>query len=282
MFQFTHPRGVRQPRKSGKPRGMIVSIHAPARGATAADHRMQYRLSVSIHAPARGATRGCWQGGRGGCVSIHAPARGATTCALALDLLPPVSIHAPARGATAVVGFEDFEQAEFQFTHPRGVRHRHHPRDAPLLIVSIHAPARGATDQLDDILREVVVSIHAPARGATLCATDGRRDVSGFNSRTREGCDSFCMREPPARTRFQFTHPRGVRQILTDMALTNKQFQFTHPRGVRLSNSSSSPRILAFQFTHPRGVRLHTGAYEYNDGKVSIHAPARGATVSKS
>jgi len=58
MFQSTHPRGVRPGR--GRPylyHMGVVSIHAPARGATSC-FRLLYDLvyRVSIHAPARGAT----------------------------------------------------------------------------------------------------------------------------------------------------------------------------------------------------------------------------------
>ena len=37
--------------------GKLVSIHAPARGATLLEPRTERVILVSIHAPARGATR---------------------------------------------------------------------------------------------------------------------------------------------------------------------------------------------------------------------------------
>ena len=58
------------------------------------------RFEVSIHAPARGATAGRRDTARNGQVSIHAPARGATTLPVDPQLAEQVSIHAPARGAT--------------------------------------------------------------------------------------------------------------------------------------------------------------------------------------
>ena len=77
-----------------------------------------------------------------------------------------VSIHAPAWGAT-------FRQehllgdAEFQSTHPHGVR----PFERCWLIgaevVSIHAPAWGATRREGVDGLRMGVSIHAPAWGAT-------------------------------------------------------------------------------------------------------------------
>ena len=101
---------------------VVVSIHAPARGATplltysiaprrrfnprsrtgSDDGKLFSRLGivVSIHAPARGATKSpsSQQGARP--VSIHAPARGATSTQPGIYTPPGVSIHAPARGAT--------------------------------------------------------------------------------------------------------------------------------------------------------------------------------------
>ena len=53
------------------------------------------------------------------------------------------------------------------------------------------------------------VSIHAPARGAIIAESIAPTS-SGFNSRTREGCDTAAMSVVGIR-QFQFTHPRGVR-----------------------------------------------------------------------
>ena len=57
--------------------------------------------------------------------------------------------------------------------------------------------------------KKLPVSIHAPARGAMYSPRKIQRNTS-FNSRTREGCD---LRITLVRvtSRFQFTHPRGVR-----------------------------------------------------------------------
>ena len=78
-----------------------------------------------------------------------------------------VSIHAPAWGATRFV-----------------------PCSGRGSIVSIHAPAWSATLPLAQIVTQPLnVSIHAPAWGATptrapMCVT-----ATGFNPRTRVGCD---------------------------------------------------------------------------------------------
>ncbi len=56
---------------------------------------------ISIHAPARGATRVAMNEFTKDLISIHAPARGATIRTNAeRQLAVMISIHAPARGAT--------------------------------------------------------------------------------------------------------------------------------------------------------------------------------------
>ena len=55
-FQSTPPHGGRRPKPVGYPVYNMVSIHAPARGATDVVFPLRRWLYVSIHAPARGAT----------------------------------------------------------------------------------------------------------------------------------------------------------------------------------------------------------------------------------
>ena len=55
---------------------------------------------VSIHAPAKGATRMMPVHSVPGLVSIHAPAKGATESCIITRNSREVSIHAPAKGAT--------------------------------------------------------------------------------------------------------------------------------------------------------------------------------------
>jgi len=79
---------------------VVVSIHAPARGATSmVDDMLNFTKFQSTH------PHGVRQLvfallGKGFEVSIHAPARGATVLLLDRPGHPEVSIHAPARGAT--------------------------------------------------------------------------------------------------------------------------------------------------------------------------------------
>ena len=64
--------------------------------------------------------------------------------------------------------------------------------------------------------------------------------MARFNSRTREGCD---LRERAIKcilSRFQFTHPGGVRQENPIECCIPLVFQFTHPGGVRLRFATDS------------------------------------------
>ena len=56
-------------------------------------------------------------------------------------------------------------------------------------------------------------------------------------------------------SRFQSTHPRGVRLITIACLKLSIRFQSTHPRGVRPPFPAHLRRSCLFQSTHPRGVR---------------------------
>ena len=103
---------------------MYVSIHAPAKGATAnsaTDSFEQNLFQSTLLRKERLA--GCNFCYTCNVVSIHAPAKGATVCAVEYGVLHAnVSIHAPAKGATRV-----------------------RPVYGENRSVSIHAPAKGAT-----------------------------------------------------------------------------------------------------------------------------------------
>ena len=162
LFQSTHPHGVRRPRRSAAYRLLLVSIHAPARGATRSDYKVALYSLVSIHAPARGATRKEFWSGRGKVFQSTHP-----------------------HGVRRLHGEISRISGLFQSTHPHGVRHAlrstlratgsvsiHAPaRGAGVTyfpyVVSIHAPARGATKEQQSCIQQSKVSIHAPARGAT-------------------------------------------------------------------------------------------------------------------
>ena len=190
QFQSTHPRGVRLNGKPSAREVKMVSIHAPAWGATGADGYGIPDQRVSIHAPAWGATP-CSRPSpssmgsfnprtRVGCdtratASLPTPRSFNPRTRVGCDIttrdieavVEKVSIHAPAWGATSGWGSAGSSPAMFQSTHPRGVR-------------------RG---------RQGAAALR-PA-----C----------FNPRTRVGCDVDGQSLSSSGARFQSTHPRGVR-----------------------------------------------------------------------
>ena len=100
-----------------------------------------------------------------------------------------VSIHAPGRGATLP------------------------PPPPGVVITGFNSRTREGCDKIyyDFYRRQDYVSIHAPGRGATTANSNDNNDNNGFNSRTREGCDRSAGWILTEKTKFQFTHPGGVR-----------------------------------------------------------------------
>ena len=83
------------------------------RGATRILARLCLRVVVSIHAPVRGATSPNGNTEIYMAVPIHAPVRGAVTIAS-----HTVSIHAPVRGATRLAMLIGYARVSFQSTRP--------------------------------------------------------------------------------------------------------------------------------------------------------------------
>ena len=121
----------------------VISIHAPPRGATDAQHAARRAHDISIHAPPRGATFFPMRRPSSSAISIHAPPRGATSPDTTTGRDNHISIHAPPRGATCTT-CGHVSSSRFQFTPLREGR----PAQAIQrcnVNISIHAPPRGAT-----------------------------------------------------------------------------------------------------------------------------------------
>ena len=122
------------------------------------------------------------------------------------------------------------------------------------------------------------VSIHAPGRGATHYLLPGFPGGFGFNSRTREGCDTLIKCSQYATPCFNSRTREGCDDAWCLWCYSCRWFQFTHPGGVRLVPDSDYSGVGMFQFTHPGGVRPSKLEYPSRVEPVSIHAPGRGAT----
>ncbi len=298
MFQSTRPRGARHARIAYNlpifrfnPRARagrddfdlsfypaeIVSIHAPARGATVIQAANSPSQRVSIHAPARGATINWGKNTRIIYVSIHAPARGATrqenlieTHGMFQSTRPrgarllgrkqsfrhlSVSIHAPARGATLLEAAAGVEST-FQSTRPRGARlYGKQFFVNPELFQSTRP--RGARPDISiRIIDQLTVSIHAPARGATAVTLAARPITMSFNPRARAGRDCCVTQLDCFRCVSIHAPARGATSVLVWNVLDNRVSIHAPARGATL-----------------RRPQLRTPY------RVSIHAPARGATL---
>ena len=261
VFQSTRPRGARRAPGEASFVPLSVSIPAPARGATA-------EVLLDAHPAA---------------VSIHAPARGATTNPMKPPQLARVSIHAPARGATSC--------------DPRATprRARFNPR------------AREGRDERSTSKRPWVGCFNPRAReGRDLPEHVGRKVGRLFQSTRPRGARRATPALSSCISLFQSTRPRGARQPGPGVVTSRREaFQSTRPRGARRGRICSAPLHDAFQSTRPRGARpcsapsppkpsrsFNPRAREGRDplvcyvltsaGRVSIHAPARGATATSS
>ena len=122
----------------------------------------------------------------------------------------------------------------------------------------------------------------------------------GFNPRTRMGCDNNLLKMPLLGILFQSTHPHGVRHPYrlfdtqargfnprtrmgcdqnVEQVVDISVFQSTHPHGVRLRSPRCS--IIIYFCFNPR-TRMGCDCVQLGSRRqtrVSIHAPAWGATL---
>ena len=146
----------------------------------------------------------------------------------------------------------------FQSTLPHGERLGLAVVDAGYYGVSIHAPARGATYKNKEGETVWYVSIHAPARGATAIGLMQIMPATGFNPRSRTGSDYIMQLLSPSTLKFQSTLPHGERPG-REKRIYKLQCSF-NPRS---RTGSDADRFYL----------------QHSEGMVSIHAPARGATL---
>ena len=160
-------------------------------------------------------------------------------------------------GVRLVWSLPGISRCRFQSTHPSGVRQSIEGVDVCWVEISIHAPQWGATTGQQQLPRVRRISIHAPQWGATL------RWSKRFTSSTR----------------FQSTHPSGVRPsfwfpvgladdfnprtpVGCDIASLKEAqsiwISIHAPQWGATSGAPASARCVEFQSTHPSGVRQLT------------------------
>ena len=190
-FQSTLPRRERPQARADREQLSDISIHAPAKGATAKAEYLTRTFDISIHAPAKGATISRLPASFF-LIHFNPRSREGSDRDLPKDmrLLSHISIHAPAKGAT-LAELEILPIAEeFQSTLPRRERHDANFDPVHFFDISIHAPAKGATDPerhssgMVSVFQSTLPRRERPTR-LFMCAFPGH-----FNPRSREGSDS--------------------------------------------------------------------------------------------
>ena len=254
-FQSTHPRGVRPDRLRILFRMYIVSIHAPAWGATKSSFGCRGSSAVSIHAPSWGATRSGREQYRD-----RSRFNPRTRVGCDAHIAERIGEHVGFNPRTRV-GCDWYEQAV-----------------AAGYKVSIHAPAWGATGERRGHHSGGGGFNPRTRVGCDIRATASLPTPRSFNPRTRVGCDPSLSWRSGRWPRFQSTHPRGVRPGGPLFLQSCWLFQSTHPRGVRPAHYE--------KFIPPTPVSIHAPAWGATVSNfsgdhpcpVSIHAPAWGAT----
>ena len=168
LFQSTLPRRERRKSRNSAYVYPVISIHAPAKGATRSSgscsgacadfnprsregsdsicsHRSKCARTFQSTLPRRERRFTSLPINDSFTISIHAPAKGATIKPSAIPSDSIISIHAPAKGATAPGVPEYNVIIIFQSTLPRRERLDTMTKGKEVVIISIHAPAKGAT-----------------------------------------------------------------------------------------------------------------------------------------
>ena len=122
LFQSTLPRGERHGSSQFSGMPVVISIHAPTRGATHGSAN-QYKSNLIFQSTLpRGERRLDTKAMKcNNKISIHAPTRGATAVENPVGIISGISIHAPTRGATVKIILW-VSTSTFQSTLPRGER----------------------------------------------------------------------------------------------------------------------------------------------------------------
>ena len=263
-------------------------------------NRIQW-LVISIHAPQWGATRD--HGRLIGKVTFQSthpsgvrrlPPQLVTVTDLFQSTHPsgvrptPISNQPPSR--------------RFQSTHPSGVRRSTFSWITQGIVFQSTHPSgvRPVLGPMGKLLRNF------NPRTPVGCDVEGGQNTFGavnFNPRTPVGCDWIGAPDWPNCSRFQSTHPSGVRQTVYSVrrpyhhhisihapqwGATNGTKTLEHQGKISIHapqwGATDDPAALedlhGFQSTHPSGVRLCNDLAKAGYTFISIHAPQWGATTA--
>ena len=254
MFQFTLPHGERRPAREAPHGPGQFQFTLPHGERQTSSSRSPSATKVSIHAPAWGATRFALSHCRFACCFNSRSRMGSDAHARGEADKAPCFNSRSRMGSDLRVRCHNID-GTFQFTLPHGERLRHATRHGLIAMFQFTLPHGERLCHLDRLFRRVEVSIHAPAWGATSAASS---------------------RAP--RTRFQFTLPHGERPEADVSAIVDDGFNSRSRMGsdwlILILRSSG----LSFNSRSRMGSDLPSLAQQ-QFAKVSIHAPAWGATA---
>ena len=258
----------------------MISIHAPAKGATNVLDAGSLALDISIHAPAKGATAILWRM-RVRLSHFNPRSREGS------DRTWPARLHALSQFQSTLPRRERLSvrrgrsrAAAFQSTLPR--RERRYRRCMALRRSSDFNPrSREGSD-----LR----SIYAAAAGERFQSTLPRRErhAAPVTDATRRAFQSTLPRRERRRE-----YRAGTNAILISIHAPAKgatgedqvcyisqgHFNPRSREGSDMRDDKADIKDRLFQSTLPRRERHTLTPYLYIDTKISIHAPAKGATV---
>ncbi len=218
-----------------------------------------------------------------------------------MPLYPCLSIHTPAKGATFQYYTNSFflrnfnprsrEGSDmqhdgdrkgllgFRSTLPRRERPPSNTLSPPLKTISIHAPAKGATrPRYSSLLKHQNFNPRS-REGSDQTLSSIESPLCDFNPRSREGSDILKAQVNDDFLKFQSTLPRRERRIpFTPRQACVTYFNPRSREGSDLLQEADHLHQIVFQSTLPRRERLRALPLLFPATRISIHAPAKGAT----
>ncbi len=237
-------------------RRLAAAPVAPRKGATGEVAHLPIDVVISIHAPARGATINCIEQFHVTNISIHAPAGGATgqRLTVAKERFQFQSTLPQGERPNKVIS----QRRHTEHFNPRSRKGSDAPwRTWAATIGYFNPRSRKGSDIHLVLVRHVagVISIHAPARGATRSEASRSSARWYFNPRSRKGSDLPAEAVSVEPSLFQSTLPQGERP--SHGRQSNPAGHF-NPRSRKGSDASVQKYIAnapLFQSTLPQGER---------------------------
>ncbi len=193
---------------------------------------VSYKFKISIHAPAKGATAPITTMCYVTSISIHAPAKGATAASGFFRISMIFQSTLPRRERLSRTDCTTLCSSTFQSTLPRRER-RSRCRHLRTARSNFNPRSREGSDRAEhEEFRRRLISIHAPAKGATLHFWT-KRAISRFQSTLPRRERLISVSDSMIKQRFQSTLPRRERRKQAVRDDTTYRFQSTLPRRER-------------------------------------------------